>query len=164
VDDETLKLTGVLDWDAEFAHFCPKFVAYRAPLCLWLDKDLDEWDEMLAATEPTDPELRRLKELWEELASGEWKKYAYSPEYMIARRIFMKLRDGLCRVGDAEEAQNIIGNWQKLHYDERLVTIETFHDSSRNASEMDMDSDDEGLEAQLQREVNSDGCEIRMSR
>jgi hypothetical protein len=83
---------------------------------------------------------------------------------MIARRIFTKLRDGICRVGDAEEAQNIIDDWQKLHYDERLVTIETFFDSSRSGSEMDMDSDDEDLEAQLQRELNPDGFEIRMLR
>jgi hypothetical protein len=79
---------------------------------------------MLAATEPTDPELRRLKQLWEELASEEWKRYAYMPEYMIARRIFTKLRDGICRVGEAHEAQRTIDDWQKLHYDERLVHIE----------------------------------------
>lgn len=33
-DDTTVHLTGILDWDAEFACFVPKFVAYRAPLDL----------------------------------------------------------------------------------------------------------------------------------
>ena len=32
--DPELKITGVIDWDARLAHFCPKFVAYRAPF--WL--------------------------------------------------------------------------------------------------------------------------------
>jgi hypothetical protein len=161
-DDETLNLTGVLDWDAEFAHFCPKFVAYRTPFWLWLDEGLDEWHEMNAAMQPTDPELIRLKNLWEELASEEWKRYAYTPEYMIARRLFTRLRDGICRVGDGEDAQGIVDDWQQLHYDERLVTVERFDTGSQSGSDMDMDSDDEGIEAQLRREVSSDGCEIRM--
>jgi hypothetical protein len=161
-DEETLKLTGVLDWDTEFAHFCPKFVAYRAPIWLWLDEGLDQWDEMNAATEPTDPELIRLKKLWEELASDEWKRYAYMPEYMIARRLFTRLKGGICRVGDGEEAQSIIDDWQKLHYDERLVTIEILNSGSQSESDMNVDSDHDVLEAELRRKVSSDGCETRM--
>jgi hypothetical protein len=118
---------------------------------------------MNAAMQPNDPELIRLKNLWEELASGEWKRYAYTPEYMMARRLFTRLRDGICRVGDGEDAQGIADDWQQLHYDERLVTVERFDTGSQSGSDMDVDSDDEGIEAQLRREVSSDGCEIRMS-
>ncbi|KNG44655.1 hypothetical protein DDE82_003299 [Stemphylium lycopersici] len=128
VDDSTLKLTAVLDWDAQFAHFCPKFVAYRAPFWLWLDRSENEYNEMLAATEPTDPELLRMKTLWERLAGDEWKRYAFTPEYMIARRLFARLRDGICRVGDDDDATSIVDDWQKLYYDERLVTTDTSHE------------------------------------
>jgi hypothetical protein len=70
---------------------------------------------MNAAAQPTDPELIRSKKLWEELASEEWKRYAYAPEYMIVRRLFTRLRDEICRIGDGEEAQSIVDDWQELH-------------------------------------------------
>lgn len=83
---------------------------------------------MLATTEPTDPGLLRMKALWERLAGDEWKRYAFTPEYMIARRLFTRLRDGICRVGDDDDATSIVDDWQKLHYDERLVTTDMSHE------------------------------------
>jgi hypothetical protein len=125
VDSATLKLTGVLDWDAEFAHFCPAFVAYRAPFWLWLEEGDDEWDEMIATTTPKIPDLLRLKNLWEELAGEKWMRYAYTQEYMIARRLFARLRDGICTAKDAEEAKALVEEWQEMHWDERLVLPES---------------------------------------
>ncbi|KAI4688956.1 hypothetical protein J4E81_007673 [Alternaria sp. BMP 2799] len=119
-DDSSLLLTGLLDWDAQFAHFCPKFVAYRAPFWLWVWGG-HEYDEMISADEPTNADHRRLKSLWEEAVSVEWKRYAYEPEYMIARRMLALLRDGIRRDGDKEEARSIVDEWQKLHHDQRLA-------------------------------------------
>jgi len=120
-DDSSLPLTGLLDWDAQFAYFCPKFVAYRAPSWLWVSGG-HEYNEMIAADEPKDAEYRRLKSLWEKAASTEWKRYAYEPEYMIARRMFALLRDGIRRDGDKEEARSIVDGWQELYPDQRLAT------------------------------------------
>ncbi|KAF1829105.1 hypothetical protein BDW02DRAFT_583970 [Decorospora gaudefroyi] len=126
IDTATLKLTGVLDWDADFAHFCPKFVAFRAPFWLWLDKDADESDERLATVEPADPDLLRLKRLWEECAGAEWMRYAFAPEYVIARRMFVRLRDGMGRVGNWEDVVSIVRDWQALRFDERFGTVGMF--------------------------------------
>jgi len=120
-DESRLSLTGLLDWDAQFVYFCPKFVAYRAPFWLWVSGG--QWyDEMIAADMPEDAEYRRLKSLWEKAASTEWKRYAYEPEYMIARRMFALLRDGIRHDGDKEEARSIVDDWQVLYPDQRLAT------------------------------------------
>ncbi|CAG5169891.1 uncharacterized protein ALTATR162_LOCUS7095 [Alternaria atra] len=138
-DDSTLRLTGLLDWDAEFAHFCPKFVAYRAPFWLWLSRDQNEYDEMIAADTPVDADLQHLKILWEDVASDEWKRYAYTPEYLIARRIFTRLRNGICCVGDKNDARSIIDDWQKLHYDQKLTTVHSDDDDSYGSGYGDRD-------------------------
>jgi hypothetical protein len=70
-DDKTVEITGVLDWDARYAYFCPKFVAFGAPFWLWLDDDIYEDDEELAVAEPKSQEQRQIKNLFEELASEE---------------------------------------------------------------------------------------------
>jgi hypothetical protein len=61
VDDCTLRLTGVLDWDAVYAHFCPRFTAFRAPMWIWNDDGADEWYEKQAAREPTEPDCVYLR-------------------------------------------------------------------------------------------------------
>ncbi|KAI4700429.1 hypothetical protein J4E89_010989 [Alternaria sp. Ai002NY15] len=143
-DDSSLLLTGLLDWDAQFAYFCPKFVAYRAPFWLWVPGG--QWyDEMIAADMPEDAECRRLKSLWEKAASTEWKRYAYEPEYMIARRMFALLRDGIHHDGDKEEARSIVDEWQKLHYDQRLATAYANDESVSAEASMDVEDRDEGI-------------------
>jgi len=145
-DDSSLSLIGLLDWDAQFVHFCPKFVAYRAPFWLWVPGG-HEYNEMIAADEPKDAEYRRLKSLWEEAASDEWKRYAYEPEYMIARRMFALLRDGCHHDGDKEEARSIVSEWQKLHYDQRLATAYASDDSDGAAASMDVGDQNGGTSA-----------------
>jgi hypothetical protein len=86
--DDTVKVTGVLDWDAEYCIFCPKFVAMRAPFWLWVDKEADEEDKSFAHIEPTDESKRAIKAHFEESAGEEWSRYAFLPEYVIARRMF----------------------------------------------------------------------------
>lgn len=105
--DSSLSLTGVLDWDAQFAHFCPKFVAYRAPFLLWVSSG-HEYNEMIAADQPKDADYRQLRSLWEEAASTEWMHYAYAPEYKIARRMFALLRDGIRHDGGKLETKSMV--------------------------------------------------------
>jgi hypothetical protein len=124
VDDSSPKATGVLDWDADFAHFCPKFVAYRAPFWMWNEEGADEDDEMLATIEPTDLELLRLKRLFEELVSDEWKRYAFTPEYMLERRLFESLKGGMRGSDAVKEARDIVAEWQKIHYDVQIEEMD----------------------------------------
>lgn len=127
-DDSTLKLTGVLDWDAAYAHFCPKFVAYRAPFWMWIDDDADEWDETLATADPTDVHGWRLKRLFMQLASDGWKRYAFAPEYVLARRIFERLKVGTKGNGAITEPQSIVGEWQKIHFDPMIEDMDDLVD------------------------------------
>ncbi|KAI4680283.1 uncharacterized protein J4E84_007931 [Alternaria hordeiaustralica] len=154
-DDSSLLLTGLLDWDAQFAHFCPKFVAYRAPFWLWVWGG-HEYDEMISADEPTNADHRRLKTLWEEEASDEWKRYAYEPEYMIARRMFALLRDGIRHDGDKEEARSIVDEWQKLHYDQRLAAAYADDESDGVEASMDVGNRDEGIYTLAQQDLELD--------
>ncbi|KAF2874693.1 hypothetical protein BDV95DRAFT_603493 [Massariosphaeria phaeospora] len=129
IDDATVKITGLLDWDADFAHFCPKFVAYGSPFWLWIADEDYEWDETRATEAPSDPGKQQLKQLFEDLASAEWIKYAFTPEYIIARRMFAILRDGIRSNNDSDDADDIVATWQKMHYDKAL--------------DVDVDSDEE---------------------
>ncbi|KAI4921042.1 hypothetical protein J4E85_009157 [Alternaria conjuncta] len=153
--DSSLSLTGLLDWDAQFAHFCPKFVAYRAPFWLWVSGG-HEYDEMIAADEPKDADYRRLASSWEEAVSVEWKRYAYEPEYMIARRMFALLRDGIRHDGDKEEARSIVDEWQKLHYDQRLATAYASDESDGAETTMNVEDRDEGIYTLAQQDLELD--------
>jgi hypothetical protein len=86
---------------------------------LWLSKNQNEYDEMIAADEPAETYLRRLKSSWEEVAGDEWKRYAYTPDYMIAKRMLAMPWDGVRRVVDIEIGRSIVDDSQKLHYDKR---------------------------------------------
>jgi hypothetical protein len=127
-DDETVVITGVVDWDPSFANFCPKFLALRAPFWMWhRHPDQADWtsngsenDEMLAGVEPEKEEDKDMKKLFEELASEEWKRYAFTPEYMIARRLCYILMLRQWQSADIDEAENIIRAWQELHYEPEL--------------------------------------------
>ena len=61
VDDFTVNITGLLDWDADYACFCPKFVAYHAPFWLWLPDDANENDETVTSVKPVSLKHRELK-------------------------------------------------------------------------------------------------------
>lgn len=115
VDDSTVNISGLLDWDADYACFCPKFVAFRAPFWLWLPDGANDNDETVASIEPVDLKHRELKSLFEELADKEWKRYSYEPEFVLARRMFKCLKNGLFSNAMYEEAEEIIEQWNLLH-------------------------------------------------
>jgi len=151
-DDSSLLLTGLLDWDVQFAYFCPKFVAYRAPFWLWVSGG-HEYDEMIAADEPANADHRRLKTLWEEAVTVEWKRYAYEPEYMIARRMFALLRDGIRHDGDKEEARSIVDDWQKLYPDQRLVAAYADDESDGVEASMSFGNRDENIRTLVHQDL-----------
>ena len=105
-----VRITGILDWDD--AKFVPKFVAYRAPFFLWSPS---EHDERLADARPVDFEQAVYKRMFEELVGPEFLRYAYGPEYILARRMLRFLLDGVVCGPDERCAWEIIEEFEKMH-------------------------------------------------
>jgi hypothetical protein len=91
-------ITGVIDWNE--ACFAPQFMAYQSPFWLWISEnassdDLD--DETNALLEPETDDDRVRKSVFLEHASAEYRKFAFAPEAMLARRMYHLLRTGTFR-------------------------------------------------------------------
>lgn len=112
-NDTSLKLTALLDWDSEYVCFCPKFVAYSALFWLWVE---DEAVHESQALEPvTKPELENAKRIFDTMAGEEWLRYAYRPEYVLARRMFELLRIGLFDSDHYAGAHDIVDQWKAMY-------------------------------------------------
>ncbi|KAF2252855.1 hypothetical protein BU26DRAFT_515288 [Trematosphaeria pertusa] len=146
---QTVNITGVLDWDAEYSYFAPKFVAYRAPFWLWHSDQSSteaERSEILAAIEPANPEDKEMKKLFEGLAGEEWKRYALTPEYIIARRMWRLLKSGFGSNDAFREADELIRAWRELHYERELESDYFFlSDDEDSDTESECDSNDESV-------------------
>ncbi|PSN59593.1 hypothetical protein BS50DRAFT_477570, partial [Corynespora cassiicola Philippines] len=91
--DTSVQITGILDWDS--AIFAPKFFSYRAPYFLWDNDDSSEEDETCTLIVPEDAEKKMYKDLYERSVHPGQLRYAYSPEFIIARRMFRVLLQGV---------------------------------------------------------------------
>jgi aminoglycoside phosphotransferase (APT) family kinase protein len=123
-DSTNVEITGILDWDS--AVFGPKFMSHRAPFWLWLDKDVDSDDaddEENANVEPQEERERELKRVFETEASEDFKKFAFQPQAILARRMFAILKDGMFSDYVVKEAEVIIQEWSQLHPEDNVVVI-----------------------------------------
>jgi hypothetical protein len=114
---ESLAITGILDWDSEYAKFCPKFMAYRAPVWLWNSNERQAEKEELCDFEPKDEPAQALKLYWKSLAGEEWCRYAFTKEYQIARRAFNLLREGNWHFNEVDD---IVAEWNQMYPDDDL--------------------------------------------
>lgn len=115
---EEVDITGVIDWDD--AVIAPTFMAYRAPTWLWMPDDTDFEDDSLINDEPVTEEGRQLKAYFLEHASEEYRRHAFSPESMLARRMFYILEHGMRSDYAMDMAKDIIGEWDKLHPEDEV--------------------------------------------
>ncbi|CAI6331461.1 unnamed protein product [Periconia digitata] len=129
----SLHVSGILGCDAEYAFFAPRFYAYRPPWYFWCkgktssnDKSYESVEEE-ALLAPTDPESKRLKDLFVSEAGAEWMRYAFTPEYIVARRLVDFLRLPRFRDQDWEEAKGIVDSWAKLHPDDDLTLDKDYY-------------------------------------
>lgn len=139
-DESTVVITGVLDWD--FAMFAPKFMAYGAPFWLWMDDSAlveDDEDEKMANFEPTGQVQRNNKATFLAEASEEWKKFAFEPEAMLARRMFQVLKSGMQSDWAVKEAEAINNEWGALHPEDK-IPFQGFADSPDDDTTSDSDS------------------------
>jgi hypothetical protein len=129
-------ITGVLDWD--FAIIAPEFMAYRAPFWLWTPEDMDSTEmdhEHIADISPVTDEDRELKELFQDYAPERYKRFAFAPEAMLARRMYPILKDGIFGPWNMMEAESVIREWDKIHPDDGVAVKVEGLDSDSEFSE-----------------------------
>jgi hypothetical protein len=117
-----VEITGVIDWDE--AYFAPQVMTYRSPFWLWISENSssdDLEDETNALLEPKTDDDRVLKRVFLENASAEYKKFAFAPEAMLARRMYHLLRKGIFGDWSVMEAEAIISEWDTMHPDDNVA-------------------------------------------
>jgi hypothetical protein len=78
---------------------------------LWAWNDEGEEDERLANKTPPTPELRELKQLFEHNAGPIYHRFAYRPEYRLARKLMRFAIDGLQSNEDLKSAELLLDEW-----------------------------------------------------
>jgi aminoglycoside phosphotransferase (APT) family kinase protein len=119
----TASLSGILDWDE--AVFAPSFTNCKPPSWLWdFEGDDDEQlDECVASVMPQDPDLAVIKEAFEEAAGEEYLKYAYTPEYRIARNICRLAITGFHSNDEYEQAEKVIKEWNEMYPELKVGSV-----------------------------------------
>lgn len=105
-------ITGILDWDS--ALFAPPFMSCSPPMWLWAWNDEDDEDERLANETPPNAQLRELKQLFEEAAGSAYSRFAYGPQYRLARQHMRFTMDGLQSNEDFVRAESLLGEWAEV--------------------------------------------------
>ncbi|KAF2787276.1 hypothetical protein K505DRAFT_258065 [Melanomma pulvis-pyrius CBS 109.77] len=113
VDESTIEITGILDWDS--AAFAPKFLSVRAPFFFWTEDDAWEEDEADVYRPLSDPEHIALKAVYEEVAGPQFSQTSYIPELALARRMYYILKRGLYSGIQVQFAEDIIEEFAKLN-------------------------------------------------
>ena len=114
--DDFIKITGILDWDS--ALFAPDFVSCRPPWWLWQDEKFPEdamEDELNACEEPDDPELLEVKTIFEEIMGDEYIRFAYQPQFLLARRLFKIALHGNYSSETMIEIDEIMKDWDAFY-------------------------------------------------
>ncbi|KAF2874700.1 phosphotransferase enzyme family-domain-containing protein [Massariosphaeria phaeospora] len=118
VDENTSKLSGILDWDE--AVFAPAFVNCCPPSWMWDmegEDEEEELDEAKSNDTPSDPNLQQVKKAFEDAVGGEYLRYAYTPEYRIARAICRLAIAGFHSGDDYNAFEKATAEWNELHPD-----------------------------------------------
>ena len=82
---------------------------------LWAWNDEDEEDERLANNTPPTPELRELKQLFEDAAGPIYRQFAYGPQCRLARKLIRFAIDGLHSNEDLRGAESLLDEWNKVN-------------------------------------------------
>ena len=112
--DESIKITGILDWDS--AIFAPRFAGCVPPMWLWAwAPDDEDEDEAQASNTPATPEQQELKRLFEDAVGPAFLEYAYRPEYRLARTLLRFAMDGLRSSEDHKEVETLLDDWAAMY-------------------------------------------------
>ncbi|KAJ4122972.1 hypothetical protein NW768_009963 [Fusarium equiseti] len=105
-------ISAVLDWDS--AVLAPMFMSCTPPMWIWDWQDDEDEDERTANNDPTTPEDRELKKLFEEAAGQDYCRLAYEPAYRVARRLVQFAIDGVRSNEDFREAKTMLQEWAEM--------------------------------------------------
>ncbi|KAL3475437.1 hypothetical protein BJX99DRAFT_158291 [Aspergillus californicus] len=105
-------ITGILDWDS--AIFAPPLMSCSPPMWLWAWNDDDDEDERLADDVPSTPELREIKQLFEDAAGPTYRRFAYGAQYRLARKLIRFAIDGLDSNEDLMGAESLLSEWAEV--------------------------------------------------
>ncbi|KAJ5722962.1 hypothetical protein N7488_000997 [Penicillium malachiteum] len=84
------------------------------PVWIWAaDEHYDE-DERLAGEIPSTPECRQIKEVFEEAAGPNYLRYAYLPQYRLARTLCRFVINGLASNEDFNKSDQLQSEWDEL--------------------------------------------------
>ena len=113
IDDAgTLRITGILDWDR--AKFVPRYVSCFPPRWLWCREDDDTFDECNGHEIPEDPDMRELKELFDQHVGEDFVKLAYPRQYCLARRLFRLSLESLCANWEFDWVKDLVKDWTEF--------------------------------------------------
>ncbi|CAF9916092.1 hypothetical protein IMSHALPRED_002972 [Imshaugia aleurites] len=109
IRDKVLSISGILDWDS--AVFAPRFVGCVPPMWIWAWNAEENEDEAHANNTPNTFEQQHLKQLFEDAVGEKFLRFAYPPEYRIARRLFKFAQHGMNASWHIEDADRLISEW-----------------------------------------------------
>ncbi|KAF2787279.1 hypothetical protein K505DRAFT_258060 [Melanomma pulvis-pyrius CBS 109.77] len=139
----TATLSGILDWDD--AVFAPVFMHCTPPYWLW---DLgyenghksDDVEEAKANDTPADEGLQQVKKAFEDAAGKLYLKYAYTPEYRMARTITrIAITGPEFLTNDYDDIEKTIRKWNTRYPDKK--TRELYEVDSHEECEYDSDEE-----------------------
>lgn len=139
-DRSTANLSGIIDWD--MAIFAPAFMHCKAPQWLWDWSDGEEGDERKVADAPTDLVDCAVKRAFEDAVGQRYLRYAYTPEYRIARNMFRLAIEGIEDNESYAIAENIISDWNELHSEYAVECYLTEDGFESPTSDSECGSDD----------------------
>lgn len=114
--DKSIVVTGVLDFDS--AVFAPTFVSCYPPWWLWQDEaqpgDALE-DESQSNETPPDPELAEVKRIFEETVGDDFLRYAYRPQFRLARKLFKIACHGNRSNESWKKIEGFLNDWDAFY-------------------------------------------------
>ena len=135
IDDAgDLKITGILDWDQ--AKFVPRFVSCCPLPWLWCYDDDPYLDEATAYETPEDSEMHELKQLFDEHVGEDFVKFAYPPEYRLARRLFRFAVEGFYKSEDGQGIDDLISDWTEFRDELGDSDAESMNQTEKDESDL----------------------------
>ncbi|KAI2629184.1 hypothetical protein GGS26DRAFT_591855 [Hypomontagnella submonticulosa] len=105
-------VSGIVDWDS--ADLAPAFMACKPPFWIWRGIEDELENERFDHDEPLTPEARQLKDIFDEAAGPEYRRFAYEPVYRLVRRLMYFVSDGRMDGEDFLEANVMLREWRHM--------------------------------------------------
>lgn len=97
---------------------------------LWAWSDEDSEDERLANDTPPTPELRELKQLFEDAAGLTYSRFAYGVQYRLARSLMRFAIDGLRSNEDLIGAESLLHEWAAVQTSLKIINTTAIEGSN----------------------------------